>query len=80
MNPDPHSRRFDPRWLLPAIEKDGVSLFEEPDAALPFEAEELKDDPIGRDVDEALEQMGLGGFKVCPLCGAIVARDGTVLD
>src|SRR5262249_7475681 len=29
------SRRFDPRWLLPAIGMDGASLFEEPDAAPP---------------------------------------------
>jgi hypothetical protein len=54
-------------------------MFGELDVAPPFEAEKSTDDPAGRDVDEALEQMGLEGCRVCPLCGAIVASDGSVL-
>jgi hypothetical protein len=79
MSSDPCSRRFDLRLLLPPIGTDGVARFEEPDVALPFEAEESRDGPAGRDVDEALEQIGLEGCCVCPLCGAIVASDGSVL-
>jgi hypothetical protein len=56
-----------------------MALFEGPDMAPHFEAEEATDDPAGRDVDEALEQMGSEGCRVCPLCGAIVASDGSVL-
>jgi hypothetical protein len=54
-----------------------MARFEERDVAPPFEAEESTDDPAGRDVDEALEQMGSEGCRVCPLCGAIVASDGS---
>jgi hypothetical protein len=79
MNSDPRSRRFDPRWLLPAIGEDGEALFEESDAVPLFEAEESTDDPAGWDVDEALEQIASEGCRVCPLCGAIVASDGSVL-
>ena len=79
MNSDPRSRRFDPRWLLSAIGTDGAAQFEEPDAAPPFEAEASTDDSTGRDVDEALEQICSEGCRVCPLCGAIVASDGSVL-
>jgi hypothetical protein len=56
-----------------------MALFGALDVAPPFEAGESTDDPAGRDVDEALEQMGLEGCRLCPLCGAIVASDGSVL-
>jgi len=79
MNSDPRSRRFDLRWLLPAIGSDGAAQFEVPDAASPFEAEDPTGDPVGREFDEALEQIGSEGCRVCPLCGAIVASDGSVL-
>jgi hypothetical protein len=79
MSSDFRSRRFDPRLLLPAIGTDGAAQFEVPDAVLPFEAEESTDDPVGRDIDEALEQIGSEGCRVCPLCGSIVASDGSVL-
>jgi hypothetical protein len=39
----------------------------------------LTSDPDGRDFDEAPEHISSEGWCVCPLCGAIVARDGTVL-
>jgi hypothetical protein len=80
MSPDPRSRRFDLRRLHPPIGTDGAALFEEPDVAPPFGAEESTDDPAGWDVDEALEQIASEGCRVCPLCGGIVASDGSVLD
>jgi hypothetical protein len=43
------------------------------------EAEESMDDLDRRDVDEALEEIDREGCRVCPSCGAIVARDGSVL-
>jgi hypothetical protein len=79
MHSDPRSGRFDPRWLFPVLGKDGAAQFEEPEAASPFEAAESTDDPAWRDIDEALEQFGSEGCRVCPLCGAIVASDGSVL-
>ena len=49
MSFDPHSRRFDPRWLFPAIETDGEETSEAPDVS-PFSwDEESTDDPAGRD-------------------------------
>jgi hypothetical protein len=41
---------------------------------------ELTNDPVGRDFDEALEQIASERGCVCPLCGAIVASDGSVLS
>ena len=79
MSTGPHSRRFDPCELFPAIGEDGEALFGAPDTSPRSEAEELTGDPAGWDVDEALEQIDLEGCRVCPLCGAIVARDGSVL-
>jgi hypothetical protein len=61
------------------IGTDGAALFEERDAALPSKAEESIVDRPGSDVDEALEQIDLEGCRVCPLCEAIVASDGSVL-
>ena len=48
MSFDPHSRRFDPRWLFPAIETNGEETSETPDA-FPFSSdEESTNDPAGR--------------------------------
>ena len=77
MSADPHSRRFDPCRLFPAIGEDGEALFGAPGTTPRSDAEESADDLAGWDVDEALEQLDLEGCRVCPLCGAIVARDGT---
>jgi hypothetical protein len=41
--------------------------------------EETQDDPDRNDFDEALEQIVTQRWCVCPLCGAIVAPDGTVV-
>jgi hypothetical protein len=54
-------------------------LFGAPDTSPRSEAEESTDDLNRRNVDEALEQIGWEGCRVCPSCGAIVARDGSVL-
>jgi hypothetical protein len=72
MNSDPPSRRFDPSRLFPGIGTDGAELFGPPDA--PVSTNDVSD----RDIDEALEQIESQGWRVCPLCGAIVARDGSV--
>ena len=79
MSLDSRSQSFDPRRRFPAIGDDGAALFEEPGTALPFEAAGSPDDPARHDADEALEQLGSEGCWVCPLCGAIVASDGSVL-
>jgi hypothetical protein len=78
MNSVPRSGRFDLRWLSSAIGKDEAALFEDSDVGPPFEDEQGTNDPAGPDVDEALEQIGSEGCRVCPLCGAIVASDGAV--
>jgi hypothetical protein len=80
MSAESHSRRFDPRWLLPTIGTDGAELFGAPDASPLSTAEEWTNDAAGRDVDEALEQIISEGCRACPHCGAIVARDRFVLD
>ena len=79
MSADPHSRRFDPCRLFPAIRENGAALFRALDTTARFDAEESADDLAGCDVDLALEQLDMEGCRVCPLCGAIVARDGSVL-
>ena len=80
MSFDPHSRRFDPRWLFPAIETDGEDTPEARDLS-PFSLdEESTNDPTGRDFDEALEQVASERCCVCPLCGAIVASDGSLMS
>jgi hypothetical protein len=80
MSFDPHSRRFDPRWLFPAIETDGEEPSGDPDASPSFRDEESTNDLLGRIIAEALEQMASEKCCVCPLCGAIVASDGSVLS
>jgi hypothetical protein len=75
----PHSRRFDPCRLFRAIGEDGAALFGALDTTPSSDAEESADELAGWDVDEALEQLDLEGCRLCPRCGAIVARDGSVL-
>ena len=79
MSFDPHARRFDRRWLSPAIETDADGTSEAPDELLFAQDGESTNDSAGRDFDEALEQIASEGRCVCPLCGAIVARDGSVV-
>jgi hypothetical protein len=80
MTPNPHSRRFDPRWLSTPLKTDGEELFGAPDADLRSAAEESRNDSALRDFDEALEQIVSDECRVCPLCGVIVDRDGTVVN
>jgi hypothetical protein len=80
MIPNPHSRRFDPRWLSTPIKTDGEELFGAPAAELRFADEESMNDRALRDFDEAIEQIVSEECRVCPLCGVIVDRDGTVVN
>ena len=87
MIPDPHSRRFDPRWLRPVIGTDGAELLWAPDAFPGSAAEASMNDPAGlhfdealEHFDEALEQVVTDGCRICPLCGLIVARSGTFVS
>ena len=77
---NPNSRRFDPHWLSTPIKSDGEELFGAPDADLRCAAMESRNDPAVRACDEALEQIASEEWCVCPLCGATVDRDGTVLN
>ncbi len=80
MSFDPHPRRFEPRRLFPAIETDEEEPSREPDL-FPFSPdEESTNDPAGPDFDEALQQIASERCCVCPLCGAIVASDGSVMS
>ena len=79
MNSEPRSRRFDLHWLLRAISEERAPLVEEQDAAAFSGDEESTNHPAGWEVDEALDQIASEGCTVCPLCGAIVAGDGSVL-
>jgi len=74
-----HSRRFDPRWPSKPLKIDWEELMQAVDADLGFAATESTNDPDLRDFDEALEQIVSEECKVCPLCGANVDRDETVV-
>ena len=73
------SRRFGPRWRSQALNSDWEELLEALDALLGSAATESTIDPDLRDFDEALEQIVSEECRVCPLCGANVDRDGTVV-
>ena len=75
-----HSRRFDPRWLSRPLKIDWEELMEAVDAHVGFAATKSTNDPDLRDFDEALEQMVSEECRVCPLCGEIVDRGGTVVN
>jgi hypothetical protein len=69
MSFDPHSRRFNPRWLLPAIETYATETSEPPDV-LPFSSDDERSNfPTEQDLDDALEQVASERDYVCPLCG-----------
>ena len=80
MIPNPHSRRFDPRCFFTATKTVGEELFESLDAYLRSAATDWTNDPDLRDFDQALEQIVLEECRVCPLCGEIVDRVGTVVN
>jgi hypothetical protein len=77
---DSHSHRFDLRRPFPAIENDEEEMFETPDTCRRSSDEDWTNDPPERDFDLALEQIASERCCVCPLCGAIVGSDGTVLS
>jgi hypothetical protein len=79
MIPNPHSRRFGPRWPSEAVNSDWEELLETLDALLGSAATESTNDPDLQDFDEALEQIVSEQCRVCPLCGANVDRDETVV-
>jgi hypothetical protein len=76
----PHSRRYDPRLLFPAIETNGEKMSGAPDVSPSYSDEESINDSILRDFDEALEAVASERCSVCPLCGAIVSNDGSVMS
>jgi hypothetical protein len=80
MSIDPHSNRFGPRRPFPAIEIDEDEMFLSLDRLLRSSDEDWTNDPPERDFDLALEQIASERCCVCPLCGAIVASDGSVLS
>ncbi len=79
MVPVHHSRRFDPRWLSRPPKIDWEELMEAVGADLDFAAAESTNDPDLQGFDEALEQIVLEEYRVCPFCGANVDRDETVV-
>ena len=80
MSFDPPARRFDWRWRFPAIETDGAETSNAPYMSPFFPDDEWTNDPAGRNFDEALEQIASEIGYRCPLCGAAVASDGTLLS
>jgi hypothetical protein len=80
MSFDRHSRRFDPRWLFPTFATDGDETSEAPDASRFSSDEEMTIDLSDQDLDEALQQIASERCCVCPLCGATVGSDGSVLS
>jgi hypothetical protein len=77
---NPHSRRFDPRWLSYPLNTDGAELMEPLEADLDSAATESTNDLDLRDFDEALEQIVLEECRTCPRCGESLDSDGTVVS
>ena len=80
MIPNPHSRRFDRRFLHTPIKTDGEELFEASDVDLGSAATQSTNDADLRDFDEALEQIVFEECRVCPRCGASVHHYGTTVN
>lgn len=75
----PHSRRSDPRRQFPAIETHPEETTMTPEVSPSFSDEESMIEPTLWDFDAALEHVALERCCVCPLCGAIVSNDGSVM-
>jgi hypothetical protein len=80
MSFDPHSQRFDPRWLSPKVEAHGDQAFAASSAAAFLPDKKLTRDVTDQELDEAIEQVASQRCCVCPLCGAIVGGHGSVLS
>jgi hypothetical protein len=79
MNPDFHSRRFDPRMLFHPIGTDGSELFSSLNPTF-FSAPWNETDKLAEaEFDKALEQVAAERCRACPVCGATVARGGFML-
>ena len=80
MSFDPHSHRFNRAGCSRQSRLTKRRCSRAPDLS-PFSSdEELTSDLTERDFDLALEQIALERCCVCPLCGAIVGSEGTVLS
>jgi hypothetical protein len=77
---NPHSRRFDPRWLSGPLNSDGAKLMERLEADLDSAATKSANDLDLRDFDEALEQIVLEGCRTCPRCGPTAALDALAIE
>jgi hypothetical protein len=75
----PQSRFFDPRRLFPAIETNPEESSQAPDVSPASSVESSTNNLILCEFDEALEHVALERCCVCPLCGAIVSNDGSVM-
>jgi hypothetical protein len=75
-----HSRCSNPHWLFPAIETNDEETPKAPDLSPFYSDDESTNDTTLRDFDAALEHVALERCCVCPLCGAIVSNDGSVMS
>jgi hypothetical protein len=80
MSFNPRSHRFDPRWLIPAAKTNEKDTSEAVTAPPFFAHDESSIVPAETDFDDALDQVASEKLCVCPVCGAIVASDGTVVS
>ena len=80
MSFNPHASRFVPLWLLPAIETDSVQTSETADSSFFSLDDRSTNNPAGQRFDEALEQISSDLWCVCPLCGAIVSSDRSIVS
>jgi hypothetical protein len=79
MSDIPHSSPSDRRRQFPAIETYGEATYKAPDVPTSFSDEESTIDATLWDFDAALAHVALERCCVCPLCGAIVSNDGSVM-
>ena len=74
------ARRLVPRLLFPVTETYDEESSETP-VAFPLSLDDQSTHNLaGPEIDEALEQISSEGWCVCPLCGAVVASDGSVVS
>jgi hypothetical protein len=79
MSLDPFARRFDLRRLPLEIGQKVTETSKPPNASQLSWRDDWTTDPTDRDFDAALEQVARERRCACPLCGAIVRSDGSVL-
>jgi hypothetical protein len=74
MSFDPHSQRFDPRWLSRGLGTDGQQAFAAPDTSPIFWNQTLSGNVTDRELDEALEQIASDRRCECPRWNCRYAR------